>query len=307
MLPNKILCLVSFAILMSSACTSPEKESTLENNSNKIKVPIRNLNQDFKDYWFSGKAEITTYQLSQVRYGELREGTAVNIFVTEDFNPIEQVKTTNSSENSIPVLKLNNTKKFITGIYPYSIMNSTFSPLTTKQHPLKISSSTQEWCGQIYMQLNNADKFNIISHSYFEGEADQQVSIQKTILENEIWNLIRINPEELPRGELMMIPSFEYFQLDHKEIKSYKAIASLTSKDSLYIYSLHYPGLPRQLSIFFNNSFPYEIEKWEESSFSSSGDTLGLKTIATKIKRIQTNYWAQSSNKDKLIRSSIGL
>ena len=59
MLPNKILCLVSFAILMSSACTSPEKESTLENNSNKIKVPIRNLNQDFKDYWFSGKLLVT--------------------------------------------------------------------------------------------------------------------------------------------------------------------------------------------------------------------------------------------------------
>jgi len=307
MLPNKLLTIVTIAIILFSACNNPKKESSSKNDSHQEEIPIRHLGQDFKDYWYSGKAEITTYQLSQARYGELREGTAVNIFVTEDFLPNEQVKANDYSEKNIPVLKLNNTKKFITGIYPYSIMNSTFSPLPTKQHPLKISTSSQEWCGQVYMQLNNVDKFNIISHSYFEGESDQNISIEKDILENEIWNLIRINPEELPKGEFMMVPSFEYIRLNHKETKSYKAIATLTTTDSLVVYTVHYPDLPRQLSIFFNRSFPYEIEKWEESSFTSSSDTLGLKTIATKIKRIRTNYWAQNSNNDKLLRSSMGL
>ncbi len=307
----KILFVFSIVITLFIACNNSDKESyavTSEiNKTTKKDISVRHLDQDFKDYWYSGKAEITTYQLSQVRYGELREGTAVNIFVTEDFLPNKQVKANDNSKDNIPVLKLNNTKNFITGIYPYSIMNSTFSPLTTKQHPIKVTTSSQEWCGQMYMQLNNTEEFKIISHSYFEGEADQNISIEKGMLENEIWNLIRIQPEELPTGEFMMIPSFEYIRLNHKETKSYKAAAKLTKKDSLSIYSIHYPDLPRQLSIYFNSSFPYEIEKWEESSFSNPNETQGLKTIAVKIKRMRTNYWVQNSNSDELLRSSMGL
>lgn len=39
----------------------------------------------FGEYWFQGKAEISSYDLTQYRYGEAREGEAVMIFVTEDF------------------------------------------------------------------------------------------------------------------------------------------------------------------------------------------------------------------------------
>ena len=299
-----LLFLFSFVILLFISCNENE---TLNDNTIAEDISYRNLSSDFKEYWFSGKAEITSYQLSQLRYGELREGTAVTVFVTEDFLPKEQVKANDYSENNTPVLKLNSTKKFITGIYPYSIMNSTFSPLSTKEHPVKISTSSQEWCGQVYMQLNNTDKFEILSHSYFEGEADQNLSLEKTMLENELWNLIRIHPEELPIGDFMMIPSFEYLRLDHKAIKPYKATASIINKDSESIYFINYPDLPRQLVIYFNSSFPFEIEKWEESSFKNPMDTLGLKTTATKIKRIRTNYWAQNSNKDRTLRDSLGL
>ena len=298
-------------ILLFTACNNPVNKSALItpaiNEVLKNESPVRHLNQEFKGYWYSGKAEITSYQLSQLRYGELREGTAVTIFVTEDFLPKEQVKANDYSKNNIPVLKLNITKNFITGIYPYSIMNSTFSPLSTKEHPIKITTSSQEWCGQMYMQLNNTEKFNVISHSYFEGEADQKISFDKSMLESELWNLIRINPEELPTGEFMMIPSFEFIRLNHKEIKAYKAVASLTKNGPLQVYSINYPSLPRQLTIYFNSSFPYEIEKWEESSFTNPNDTLGLKTTALKIKRLRSNYWAKNSNKDKQLRDSLGL
>ncbi|MDP1340568.1 hypothetical protein, partial [Klebsiella variicola] len=83
------------------------------------------------------------------------------------------VKADQPSETNIPVLKLNKTKNFITGIYPYSIMSSVFFPLEEISHALKISTSVQEWCGHTYTQLNNRNKFEIKSHSYFEGEADQ--------------------------------------------------------------------------------------------------------------------------------------
>lgn len=243
----------------------------------------------------------------QERYGEIREGTAVNIFVTEDFLPDAQVKANNASEENISVMKLNQMKNFNTGIYPYSIMTSTFSPIATKEHPLKITNSVQEWCGQVYMQLNNRENFEIESHSYFQGEADQKLSLPKTYLENELWNLIRINPEELPTGDVMIIPSFEYLRLRHKEIKEHNAFASLKQGDSITIYTLNYPDLQRQLMLFFSSTFPYEIEKWEEVNAADQNDTLRLKTTATKLKRIKSDYWTKNRNENLNLRDSLQL
>ncbi|MEX1238164.1 MAG: hypothetical protein WEB30_00545 [Cyclobacteriaceae bacterium] len=74
--------------------------------------------QQFHDYWHAGKAEVNSYELSQSRYGENRRGKAVLIFVTEDLSKKLQVKLDDpSGRHKINVLKLNFTKKFITGIY----------------------------------------------------------------------------------------------------------------------------------------------------------------------------------------------
>ena len=47
---------------------------------------------DFNAYWYGGEAEITSYELEQVRYGEVHKGTSVLIFVTEPFSKKKQVK-----------------------------------------------------------------------------------------------------------------------------------------------------------------------------------------------------------------------
>ncbi len=292
-------------------CNSSEEKNSSETISDKKKesktATPRTVSKEFKDYWFDGKAEVTSYQLMQERYGEIRQGTAVNIFVTEDFLPNKQVKANNTSEENISVMKLNQMKNFNTGIYPYSIMSSTFSPISNTGHPLKVTNGVQEWCGQVYMQLNNRDNFEIESHSYFEGEADQKISLPKTWLENELWNLIRINPEELPTGDVMIIPSFEYLRLRHKEIKEHNAFASLKQGDSITIYTLNYPDLQRQLMLFFNSTFPYEIEKWEEVNAADQNDTLRLKTTAVKLKRIRSAYWNENRNEFAHLRDSLGL
>ncbi len=298
-------------LMLLSGCNSSEEKSDSQKISAKKKAAItatpRNISKEFKDYWYSGTAEITSYSLMQERYGEIREGTAVNIFVTEDFLPDAQVKANNASEENISVMKLNQMKNFNTGIYPYSIMTSTFSPIATKEHPLKITNSVQEWCGQVYMQLNTRDDFEIESHSYFQGEADQKLSLPKTYLENELWNLIRINPEELPTGDVMIIPSFEYLRLRHKEIKEHNAFASLKQGDSITIYTLNYPDLQRQLMLVFSSTFPYEIEKWEEVNAADQNDTLRLKTTATKLKRIKSDYWTKNRNENLNLRDSLQL
>ncbi len=306
----KFLPLLILILFLGSCNSFEEKDSSTEisakNENTKTKDP-RSISSEFKDYWFSGQAEITSYQLMQERYGEMREGTAVAIFVTEDFLPEAQVKADQVSEKNISVMKLNLTKNFNTGIYPYSIMNSTFSPISTTGHALKISNSVQEWCGQVYMQLNNRKDFEIESNSYFEDEADQKISLQKTWLEDEVWNIIRINPEELPIGDITMIPSFDYIRLRHKEIREHKTFANLKQGDSITVYTLNYPDIQRQIKLFFNNRFPYEIEKWEEVNGTDKNDTIRLRTTATKLKRMRIDYWNKNRNEFAPLRDSLGL
>jgi len=47
----------------------------------------------FQDYWYNHGAEISRFDLRQMRYGEIHDGDAVLIFVTEKMNPDIQIKT----------------------------------------------------------------------------------------------------------------------------------------------------------------------------------------------------------------------
>jgi hypothetical protein len=248
--------------------------------------------------------EITSYELTQARYGEIHQGTAVHIFVTEDFLPEKQVKADYKNAKNVPVLKLNSTKKFVTGIYPYSLMTSTFSPIDLNQKAIKVSFSSQEWCGNTFAQLNNRANFDIDFHSYFEGDADRKQSLKKNILENELWNQLRVSPESLPVGNLDVIPSFEFLALNHQQIKAYKAEASLKIKGDFIKYTIKYPELKRTLTIEATKDFPYTIESWEET-ISKKSKT--LTTRADKIKTIQSAYWQKNGVGNVKERKELGL
>lgn len=299
----------SFLTMLIFGCNSGDKELSSENavalniekTISEIKPERRNLPSSFGKYWYAGTAEITSYKLIQSRYGELREGAAVTIFVTEDFDSNNQVKSDRRTESDTPMLKLNLTKKFNTGIYPYSIMTSTFNAVNDTRHSLKITNSVQEWCGQTYMQLNNQNQFEIQANSYFQSEGDQRIILEKTWLEDELWNRIRLNPKELPTGTFKMIPAFETIRLGHKEIKKYLVEGTLLIEEKTSNYTISYPELNRKLAITFSNNFPHSIEKWEETHAN------GQVTTATKIKRMQSSYWSQNSNKFSVLRDSLGL
>jgi len=261
----------------------------------------RNLTKDFANYWYTGKAERSTYNLSQNRYGELRKGTATLIFVTENFLADKQVKADDYRADNILVLKLNSTKKFNTGIYPYSIMQSSFSPIKTKSNVLKSTASIQEWCGQTYIQVNNRKKLQIESHSYFASEGDQNIALPQIITENEIWNLIRLSgTKELPLGEFNILPSLEFICLKHTIIKSYKAIGEI-KKGNLTTYLLKIPELKRTLEINFQPEFPFIIENWSEEI------TPYKPTIAKRITTKLLPYWKMNSNSYEPIRKELGL
>jgi hypothetical protein len=290
---------------------STSKELAINSEETKTMEPKaskKSLSEEFKKYWYAGNAEITSYKLEQARYGEVREGTSVLIYVTEPFLPEVQVKADRSNKTNIPVLKLNATKKYLTGIYPYSIMSSTFYPVYDNQHAIKTSLSVQEWCGHVYSQINNRAQFEFTSHSYFEGEADQHMKLDKAMLENEIWNKIRINPNGLPIGEIDIVPSLEFFRTKHVDVKAFPATANLTSTNGTSTYTIDYGGDIRKLTINFTTAFPYTIESWKEEFKSGFGSNAKVLTsTGTKLKSFKTPYWRQNSNKFVALRDSLGL
>ena len=88
-----------------------------------------------QSYWYAGTGELNHYDLEQMHYGEKRIGEAVLVYVTEDFLVGKQVKKEYGDLLSVSVLKLNMTKKFITGIYDYSLMTSIFTPMEYTKYP----------------------------------------------------------------------------------------------------------------------------------------------------------------------------
>ena len=162
----------------------------------------------------------------------------------------------------------------------------------------------QEWCGHQYAQINNRVNFEVTSHSYFEGEADANFSLNKDILENELWTLLRIDPNELPTGNISVIPDLEMIRMKHVPLKAYDAKATKTATS----YTLEYPDLKRSLTINFSASFPYTIESWEETFVSGFGPRAkSLTTKATRMKSIQSAYWGKNSNADEYLREELGL
>lgn len=266
-----------------------------------------NVQRDFKSYWLQGKAEITTYDLSQARYGELRKGNVVNVFVVEPWNEERQVKSDSGGDSQ--VLKLNTTKKFLTGVYPYSMMTSVFSDVENAACQ-KVTCTSQEWCGHTFTQLNNDDdQWNGQQFSYFELEGDDDFSIgSETVLEDEIWNTIRLNPEDLPTGEFTMLPSTMYLRLSHLDFESYPVKAQINKGHSTTTYALNYPSLQRIIEITFSNAYPHVIDHWKETYSDGWGSNRKqLTTEAKLLKREMIDYWNKNSNSDEYLREELGL
>ncbi|WP_214606953.1 hypothetical protein [Hymenobacter arizonensis] len=312
------LLLIPAVLLIGAQCSSTP-------NTDTPPAQAAPLPPEFGSYWFQGKAELTSYDLTQARYGELHKGEAVLVFVTEDFSRKKQVKLDNPAANPadrLPVLKLNFNKKFNTGVYPYSIVTSTFTPLDLAKdpHTPKVSLSVQEWCGHVFTQLNLGPKgYNISQKSYFESEGDNETKLETTLLEDELWNRIRLNPTGLPIGNIKLVPSTAFARLQHLPLRPEAATASLRPAPSnqqsaggtpSQAYTIAYAGHKQHtLSIYFEQAFPHRILGWEETYLDGPGTPQPrlLTTRATRRRSIMLDYWRTHNNADVAWRDSLGL
>lgn len=261
----------------------------------------------FKNYWYAGKAEVNAYDLEQSRYGEIRTGKAMLIFVTEGFSQSKQVKLDDpnkAGDDKVTVMKLNYTKNFVTGIYPYSMMLSSFTPVSRNQFPntLKVTMTSQEWCGHVFSQMNlKKAKYEISSYSYFEKEGDVKISTDKILLEDELFNLIRLDPTHIPLGDIKILPGLFFTRLKHENLKPVDANLIRTEEEEI-VYTLQYPQ--RKLTIKVSKEFPHQILGWEEQFMEGDKEMF---TRASLDKTLYTDYWRKNKNEYLPLRDSLGL
>ena len=292
-------------LLLIIACQPNKETSTKTNITNSNDILVQK--NQFNDYWYSGTAEINSYELKQSRYGEIREGEAVLVFVTEPFSLNKQVKLDNPNDagkDNITIMKLNNIKKFITGIYDYSIISSSFTPINFRRFPrtLKLNTSIQEWCGHTFTQLNlKENNYQFQQFSYFEAEGDTKKNIPASLLEEELMTYIRIHKGQLPLGKLDLIFPITYSRFTYKELKVAKAKISKTELDTIIRYNIEYLDYTRKVTIDAQKEFPYKILSWTEDN----GD--GLLTEARLKKSINEPYWNQKKLSDEAKRKELQL
>ena len=263
---NFLAICITLAVLFAFA-----KKATIFQQEPKPKVetvvPInQEINKIFVDYWKNGKTEITKYELKEDSISVGEGSLSFNINYMEGVN----------KEDSIQVLHSDFTGKIHKENYDYSAMTSAYLPLnlTLRPHAMKVINSVQEPEGNSFLALSQIPKsYEIIAKNTFKEKTKEHYILERQHLEDELWAKIRMNPNDLPIGDIEIIPSFAYWQSVRKSPDIHEAKAELkdyvgtefTGK-KLQLYSLDYPDLKRNLSIVFEGNFPFEIVGWKRVS-----------------------------------------
>jgi len=267
-------------LLLSSSCQQSTQKVDSASTHDGQAIQVVNRPDGWDQYWYAGLAEVNSYDVSQERYGEMRESSEVFIFVTE---------------------------KFSTGIYDYALMLSVFTPVSYDQHPhtLKSTFSSQDWCGQVWQQANwRGGKFQIEHRSYFQGEADSRKALAAHYLEDELINRVRIDPASVPTGKHKLIPAAKFTRLRHIDAEAEQATIrfgeSQQNGGDLEL-AIDYPQLQRSVSYRFEAQFPHKLLSWTEQY---QGKTLSTGTLKESV---QEPYWSQNSSQFDGKRQQLGL
>jgi len=219
-------------------------------------------NKTFIDYWKNGKIENIKYKLKEdsISIGEGILTFSINY--VEGVNKSDSIQTLHSDFKGEIHQENDN----------YSGMTSTYLPLnlTIRPHAVKVLNSVQEPAGNSFIALLQIPKYyEIVAKNTFKEKTKAHFVLERKNLEDELWAKIRMNPDDLPLGDIEMIPSFAYWQSVRKSPNIYEAKAELKEYmekefkgKKLKIYSLDYLDLKRKLSIVFEAEFPFEIVGW---------------------------------------------
>ena len=272
---------------------------------------------DFYAHWADGKAEVSSYEVVQPRYGELRSGYGVMIFVTEDLHrqTLIKVDSPTAEADRFYALKLNHILKFTTGIYDYSVMTSVFSQVAGERHPFelrRISFSAQEWCGQVFDEaLFSGGQINGHISSYFasEGRGAYQLK-QPEHFASEDHLLIRVRELQgsfMALGEvqkLEVLPSFWQLRQAHQPHATASGRIHKAAEEQIQTaagarasvrWELHIG--PRQRTLWTEKAYPHRILRWEDGA-GGRGEL---------VRTIRVPYWQLQANADEIYRRELDI
>ncbi len=276
----------------------------------------------FRSHWHDSRAELAGYALTYPRYGELRRGTAVTIFVTEPFSNRTRVKPDRKGPGDFEVIKLNLMEDFSTGIYDYNLMTSVFVPLErVNGRPAgstsKISFSSQEWCGHVFQQvLFDKHRLRYVSHSYFDGEADEQGELAYpagALAEDALplWARGMAGPRLGP-GETVTVPILRQLarvRLDHVPLTwdratlsrdpTQKVVETTAGRFRVEVLAARIAGDGNERTWTFDveAAFPHRIVRWSRSD--------GLEATLLAAKRLA--YWKLNQEGKQSVLAELGL
>jgi hypothetical protein len=149
--------------------------------------------------WDDGLAEVAEYQAEQVIYGSSRPHHAALIVVKEDFATDLYVKAdTFEGRELVAVLKLNWQAQIPTPNYDYHYLTSVFVRRADLRSVVKLSTSSQEWCGNTFQLLKGWTRPpQLETHSYFDGEGDRSFELpigEADLLEDQLPLTLRALP-----------------------------------------------------------------------------------------------------------------
>lgn len=221
---------LSFSVLVSllAGCAGSASPAVVAQATMTAAPPVEPL---FWQHWSDGLAELSGYDLVQPRYGELRHGRAVAIYVTEPYSRSKYVKVNQhdpKDADQVTVLKLNLVKRFQTGVYDYSLMTSVFAVPQEGFTPLEVTFSSQEWCGHVFDQVQRTpDGLELTVNSYFEGESlTDRVRGPEVLPEDALFITLRglgAGALATADADAQLLPSATYRRLAHKPARAYGA------------------------------------------------------------------------------------
>ncbi len=276
--------------------------------------------------WHDGKAEMNGYRLTVRRYGQMRRGQVVAVFVTEPFSESKRVKVDDPNANpadTFDALKLNLVRDFQTGIYDYNTMASLFVR-TGDLQPVKETFSSAEWCGHVYLEmLFNKDGIGRKLFSYFEGESadDRLPAKQGGVTEDALMILLRgLKGDYLAAGgsrTVDFLPGPFHARLSHTpprwttaRIARSAAPAPVTVPAGTFqvsVWSVSV-GDGRTGRFDIEEAWPHRIIRWSwtaEAGENGRGSE-GLESAElTGSERLQ--YWRMNGEGDEAARQKLGL
>ncbi|MBD3242426.1 MAG: hypothetical protein GF331_17685 [Chitinivibrionales bacterium] len=273
----------------------------------------------FSDLWYDGNAELSTYRLREMRYGEPRDGVRIMVFVTEPMRLRTHIKPDTALPDSleIPVFKLNDLRKFATGIYDYSVMTSVFSAVEAAHgHPLwsdmKVAFTSQEWCGTVFERtVRNRESYDGVLYSYFESEGEQRFSLpadSAVQTEDGLWVRIReLRGPRMTQGQerhLRVIPSAWSRRKTHETprlmdvvLRRHGTEELSTALGAVDAAKFTWTIEGQTTSVWVETAYPHRILAWKEPDGSSGA------IMASQ----REPYWKQNGNGDESLRRMLEL